>query len=341
LTTDEAGQVLEEPTGGATGDPSAGSPHGAGGKIKAARGRMVDEADHLRQRLEDARPRSRTIDSAFRSLAHDTESGGGVLAAAAGFRVFLFMIPFVFTIVVAADVGAGISSKSTESVAKKSGIGGLMAKAIGASASHLTGWSRLFALLAGLVYVFIAGRALLKTLRIIHGLVWHVPTRKPAKATRQVLSLIALIALSMALNVAAGHIPIRVPLERLAILGIYTLIPCTVWLIISLMLPHARDADWKNLLPGAVAFGVGTFAMHLFTVYYIARSMQKKSATYGAIGAALSLLLWAYVLGRIMTASAVVNASVWASSHAGAELPGSAGDDQLEPESAPGPSVSS
>jgi uncharacterized BrkB/YihY/UPF0761 family membrane protein len=30
------------------------------------------------------------------------------------------------------------------------------------------------------------------------------------------------------------------------------------------------------------------------------------------VGSALALLLWAYVFGRIMTASAVLNASLWA-----------------------------
>ena len=332
MTTDETPQGLGDLVGGPAEDPPSGRPHGTRDKIKAAQGRVVDQATQLRVRLEDARPRSRSIDSAFRALAQDTESGGGVLAAAAAFRIFLFMIPYVFTIVVATDLGAGLSSKSTQSVAKKSGIGGLMGKAVGASASHLTGLSRLFALLLGLAYMFIAGRALLKTLRIIHGLVWHVPTHKPAKASRQVASLIGLITIAMGLNVAAGHIPIEVPLERLAIMGIYTLIPFSIWLILSISLPRAPGTGWKDLLPGAVAFGLATFAMHLFTVYYIARAMEKKSATYGAIGAAVSLLLWAYVLGRIMTASAVINASVWASAHSDPDLPGSAGDSQLEPE---------
>ena len=48
---------------------------------------------------------------------------------------------------------------------------------------------------------------------------------------------------------------------------------------------------------------------------WIAHSMASKTETYGAIGAALALLLWAFVLGRILTLSAVLNAAFWYRSH--------------------------
>jgi uncharacterized BrkB/YihY/UPF0761 family membrane protein len=45
--------------------------------------------------------------------------------------------------------------------------------------------------------------------------------------------------------------------------------------------------------------------------------MEHKSETYGAIGTALTVLLWAYVFGRIMTASAMLNAAGWKKAHLG------------------------
>src|SRR6476646_6237174 len=76
-------------------------------------------------------------------------------------------------------------------------------------------------------------------------------------------------------------------------------------------MPRAPDMPWAALLPGAVVFGVGLEVLHLVTVYWIANQIEHKTDTYGAIGFALALLLWAYLLGRLITSAAVVNATLW------------------------------
>ena len=87
--------------------------------------------------------------------------------------------------------------------------------------------------------------------------------------------------------------------------------PIGVWLLVSWYLPHPPDLPWTALIPGAVFFGVGMEVLHVVTVYWIAREVESKTDTYGALGFALSLLLWAYLLGRFVTTSAVVNESLW------------------------------
>src|SRR5262249_35499479 len=77
-------------------------------------------------------------------------------------------------------------------------------------------------------------------------------------------------------------------------------------------MPHAPDVPPGALLPGSVLFGVGMEGLHLVTVYWISNQIEHKTETYGAIGFALALLLWAYLLGRLITASAVVNETLWA-----------------------------
>ena len=69
------------------------------------------------------------------------------------------------------------------------------------------------------------------------------------------------------------------------------------------------------MFPGALLVGVGFEAMRLFTIIYVSRSFESKSETYGAIGGSLALLLWAYVLGRIIIGSAVINAAYWQHHH--------------------------
>ncbi len=92
---------------------------------------------------------------------------------------------------------------------------------------------------------------------------------------------------------------------------LWILLPVAVWLFVSWHMPHAPDAPWTAFIPGAVVFGVGLEALHLVTVYWIARDLEHKTSTYGAIGFALALLLWAYLLGRLVTTSAVINETLW------------------------------
>jgi uncharacterized BrkB/YihY/UPF0761 family membrane protein len=47
------------------------------------------------------------------------------------------------------------------------------------------------------------------------------------------------------------------------------------------------------------------------TVYWIAYVVSGKTAMYGAIGSALALLLWAYLLGRLVIVATVLNATLW------------------------------
>ena len=65
------------------------------------------------------------------------------------------------------------------------------------------------------------------------------------------------------------------------------------------------------MLAGAGVVALGTVLLHAATVYWFAYETRAKSETYGAIGASLALLLWRYMLGRIITAAASINAAFW------------------------------
>ena len=122
----------ERPTGSqAPSDADGAAPHRSlVRRMRAAQSRASDEMTEARTRLEQARPRSRTIDSAFLALARDTETGAGVLAAALAFRVFMFIIPYVFVVILVFDVAGGVADMDPQSVAKSAGIGGLLAQAV-------------------------------------------------------------------------------------------------------------------------------------------------------------------------------------------------------------------
>jgi uncharacterized BrkB/YihY/UPF0761 family membrane protein len=76
-------------------------------------------------------------------------------------------------------------------------------------------------------------------------------------------------------------------------------------------LPHARDAGWRDLLPGALLLAAGAQVLHLVTVFYLAGRIESASELYGALGSASAVLLWLYLIGRLVVGSAVLNATLW------------------------------
>ena len=74
-----------------------------------------------------------------------------------------------------------------------------------------------------------------------------------------------------------------------------------------MQLPH-RDVRWPALIPGSLLFGAGLLAINVFNVYVTTRLVEDHSDTYGALGVAAALLFSLVLVGRLMVASAVLNA---------------------------------
>jgi uncharacterized BrkB/YihY/UPF0761 family membrane protein len=278
-------------------------------RLKSEQTRLMQRVDQTRERLERARPHSPLIDAGFRAFERDVVTGGVVLSGAVAFRVFLFVVPYVFVVVVGAGVAADASGRDPGDLARSAGIGGLVAKAV-TGAADLSGFARVTALVVALFALFLGTRALLKVLWIVNGLIWGVSSPKLKKLGKPVLALIVLTTAAFA--VAALLDNIRQQSFLLGLLGILvaTSIPFAIALAANIYLPR-QPTKWPDLVPGSLFFALGVLVLHLVTVYWIAHEVESKTDTYGAIGAALAILLWAYLLGRLITASAVINASLW------------------------------
>jgi uncharacterized BrkB/YihY/UPF0761 family membrane protein len=284
-------------------------PSGTTARLKAEQARVMERIAATRARLERARPHSPLIDATFRAFERDVETGGVVLAGAVAFRVFLFLVPYVFVLVVAFGVAADAADTDPAEAARNAGIGGLVAKAVG-GAADLSGFSRFAALLVGLFALVLGTRALVKVLRIVYGLIWGVQPPKLKKSGKAMLAIVALATAAFAYATLLDDIRERSP--GLGLLGILvsTVIPFAIAMLVNIYLPR-QPTRWPDLIPGSIVLTLGVLGLHLLTVYWIAHQVESKTDTYGAIGAALAILLWAYFLGRLITASAVVNASLW------------------------------
>jgi membrane protein len=152
---------------------------------------------------------------------------------------------------------------------------------------------------------------LLRVLLVSHALIWRIPITRPRNMTLSALSIVGVVLLS---NLLMGLLArTRTGLtEWIAGIVLLTVVAAGLWMAGSLrVFPHPEDVTWRGVLPGALLFAFGVELLHVVTVVWFAPYLQSKSETYGAIGAAVAILLWAYLLGRVITAAAALNAVMW------------------------------
>lgn len=83
-----------------------------------------------------------------------------------------------------------------------------------------------------------------------------------------------------------------------------------VWVGFSLLLPHAT-ADWRALVPGAALFAVGVAVLHFAMVFYFAPSWPALRRSTAPWVPAATLLVWLFLMSRIVVASAFLSATLW------------------------------
>jgi len=162
--------------------------------------------------------------------------------------------------------------------------------------------------------LYSGGSGVIKVLRAIHAVAWGEPLTKPRRGVAAAFALF---------GVAVGLLAVLALLQwihqQVGGLGVIPAILTTVvyiagWVLASRALPHG-DAPWQALLPGAILVGVGFEALHLIGAFYLGSKISSASETYGSLGAAAAIIAWLYLFGRLMVASAMLNASAWERNH--------------------------
>jgi membrane protein len=242
------------------------------------------------------------------AIERDARTGGGVLAAALAFRCFTFLIPFVFVIVTGMPFLGDATRAEPRDLADTFGMSGLIAQAIG-HAGDLSLWSRTWLLVVSGIALVFAARGLVRVLRITHGLAWNVPVPR----LQRPFTAAGLLIGAMAAILAVGALTARVQ----DAFGLFGFIPflawgvlvVAIWTAVQARLPHA-DVPWTRLVPGSVLVAVGVQVLQFVTTYWFTRSIESQSETYGALGAALAILVWAYIVGRITVTGAMFNVAL-------------------------------
>ena len=260
-------------------------------------------------RLQARRQRSGMVDAGFLVQELDARVGGGILAGALAFRIFLFMVPVVYVIFTVLGLVSRALGHDPAQLAKHAGITGVLASTV-VKVADQSAWTLAALVVGAVVTMVITAGSLLKALFVVHWLVWRVPRVKPAGlAPRLVLIGVALVGsvLGVAINdVRAASGAAGAALAVLLTTGL----SFAGWWWVSWKLPHA-PVPARALIPGAVLMAVGADVLQLLTTYWIGNLVARKTDTYGAVGIALAVLLWVYILGRIMVASAGLNAALY------------------------------
>lgn len=258
-------------------------------------------------RAEAERQEHASVDIGLTAIDRDGDVGGGIMAGALAYRVFIWMLPLSLVLVGLLGVASDATGESPKETAESSGLAGLVSSSVAEAAQSNGRW---YALVIGLPVLFLMTRSLLRALIAVHRLVWREPRLQAGKptalATARLLVLLVLLVMLRPVTDALW------PFESTAVVALVldALLFGLVWLLIIVRLPRGA-ADVRDLLPGAVLFGVGALGIAVVARYVIEPYASSRESTYGALGVAAALLLGLYLFCRLVVATAVLNAVVW------------------------------
>jgi membrane protein len=246
-------------------------------------------------------------------MQSERELGGGLIAGGVAFRVFLWLVPFGLVVAAALSFWSEHDPDGLESAARRFGVGAAAAQAASEALQH-GDRSALLALLFGLTFLAWSSLGALRALVLSYALAWQLKPpriRRPLRAIALFNGLFLLAILS-----SAGVAWLREQMGTTAILSTAVTLTLTTAIALCAMwlLPH-RATHPRELLPGAALVAVGDQLIHIAVLFYFAPKLGDSEETYGAFGTAATMLVWIYILSRLVTGAAFLNATLWTQRH--------------------------
>ena len=256
-----------------------------------------------------ARRRVPGADVGFVAFERELTHGGGLIAGGLAYRLFLWLLPIGLVGAQSLGIWFDVNDDSVEDAAKDLGIGAA-AIASAAKAVEASQTNRVLLLLTGLVLLAWFSLGFVRALQLAYSLAWGLPRPKLRKPVYAVIFFNGLFL--MVAGAGAGLTWLREALGLLGILGVLvtTAFETGVAILVMWLLPR-RAERWQELVPGALLVSVGTQLVSVAVVFYFAPRIGRYSELYGALGTAAVLLVWLYVLARLITSGAFLNATLW------------------------------
>jgi uncharacterized BrkB/YihY/UPF0761 family membrane protein len=264
------------------------------------------KARRLARRIEKARSEHESVQLGFGLVERDAAIGGGLLAGALAYRLFVLLLPTALFLVSGLGLYAGSVDKSPATVASEAGLHGLVASEVASAAASRHRAVVFLLILPAVLYAIVT---LYRAIAKVHAIAWY-GSGHGVRITRQGLGVFAAaLVLQLVAVETVGWIRRGDRFGGLAALSVYLVLVGGAWLAVSIYLPH-RPVRWHQLLPGALLVGVGLLFVNAFNVYVTTRLVENRANTYGALGIATALLFSLVLVGRLIVLSAEINAAL-------------------------------
>jgi uncharacterized BrkB/YihY/UPF0761 family membrane protein len=267
----------------------------------------VERANALRRSVEAARRRSPAVDATFETVERDSRLGGGMLAGALAYRLFVFALPLSFFIVSGLGLLADALGVHPNAVVNSVGFAGTVTKQVESAAEGSSSWW--VALISFFVLVYVT-RVLFRAIAIVHALAWEGSAAGVKVRARPLEIFAAAIFAQLLLVTGVGAVAHQSTVGGLVALLALVGALAGLWLVVSLQLSHA-NARWTELIPGSLLYAIGMIGVQVWNILVLGQLIQSKSSTYGALGMAAALLLGFFLMGRVIVLAAVLNATLY------------------------------
>ncbi len=243
------------------------------------------------------------------ALERETTAGGTLIAGGLAYRLFLWLVPFGLVVAAIASFWQRSDPDGLESSARRFGLSAAAAQTA-TQAIQQGAHGRWYFLIVGLALLFWFSVGAVRALRLAHRVAWRTPAEKLRHPVNAGIVFTLAMTGAIAVTGAAQWLREEVGTAGLLVTLLLVVVYAAGVLGAMLLLPH-RDAPWTALIPGAVLVGLGIQGLNLFTAFYLAPKLGRSSQLYGSLGAATVILLWLYIIARLITLSAFLNATLW------------------------------
>jgi uncharacterized BrkB/YihY/UPF0761 family membrane protein len=277
------------------------------GRIARARRSAAELETRARNEFDRAREQHATVRLAVQVFESDRRRAGGLLAGGLAYRIFLWQIPLALFLVSAFGLATELSGDDPADLARKTGmtaaLAGAISQAVAASQS-----ARWWLLILGAFLTVWAGRGVYRGVRLVSELAWE--TRAPrGSSLKGSLAVTGFGVLAVALQAFLPKISDTLGLPALVRFALGLMLASSLAFAVLRLLPRA-DVPWTSILPGAVLMGVGIRLLGLAASTYFAYRLDHSSDLYGALGLAVVMMLFLFLVARLFVAAQFLNATL-------------------------------
>jgi uncharacterized BrkB/YihY/UPF0761 family membrane protein len=277
------------------------------GRIARARRSAAELETRARKEFDRAREQHATVRLAVQAFESDRRRAGGLLAGGLAYRIFLWQIPLALFLVSAFGLATELSGDDPADLARKTGmtaaLAGAISQAVAASQS-----ARWWLLILGAFLTVWAGRGVYRGVRLVSELAWE--TRAPrGSSLKGSLAVTGFGVLAVALQAFLPKISETLGLPALVRFALGLMLASSLAFAVLRLLPRA-DVPWTSILPGALLMGVGMRLLGLAASTYFAYRLDHSNDLYGALGLAVVMMLFLFLVARLFVAAQFLNATL-------------------------------